>query len=84
MGIPPHPTTTTKKHNTLFKINKIYSVYNTLGGKHSVTKTFQKQFTKHLFHWPKYSRAHSGRAALSTAEDGNKPRTVQIQAIARY
>lgn len=59
-------------------------MYTIVWGESTVTKTFQKQFTKHYSIGLNSAEPTVAKLALITAEDGNKPRTVQIQAIDKY
>lgn len=59
-------------------------MYTIVWGESTVTKTFQKQFSKHYSIGLNSAEPPVTEPALITAEDGKKPRIIQIQAIDKY
>lgn len=59
-------------------------MYTIVWGESTVTKTFQKQFSKHYSIGLNSAEPTVAEPALITVKGSNKPRTVQIQAIDKY
>lgn len=80
MGIPPPPKSITH----CLKFTK-FTVYTILWGKSTLLLKHFRNNLLNIYSIGLNRAEHTvAEPALSTAEDGNKPRTVQIQATDKY